>query len=162
MQNNVNSSIFWYEGHTITSFGKILKFSKFYVQNIWHVVRWWKNMQMSELMMSSPLNFPFIQMYYPRGSLSIDSKLTHLHIQIDWSRNVLWKFAKIRFSLLCLKILLFLLKFKLYLFWVSPLTKMKKKNRKLIWPTNCETKWIMSTHFPECLGLLLIMNKLFI
>ena len=27
------------EGHTITSLGKILKFSKLYVQNIWQVVR---------------------------------------------------------------------------------------------------------------------------
>ena len=27
------------EGHTITSLGKILQFSKFYVQNIWQVVR---------------------------------------------------------------------------------------------------------------------------
>ena len=41
MHNNVNSNISWYEGHTITSLGKILKFSKFYVQNIWQVVRWW-------------------------------------------------------------------------------------------------------------------------
>ena len=67
MQNNVNSNISWYEGHTITSLGKILKFSKFYVQNIWQVVRWWHH------------------------------QLTHLHIHIDWSRNVkLWKFAKLQ------------------------------------------------------------------
>ena len=66
MQNNVNSNISWYEGHTITSLGKILQFSKFYVQNIWQVVRWWHH------------------------------QLTHLHIHIDWSRNVLWKFAKLQ------------------------------------------------------------------
>ena len=66
MQNNVNSNISWYEGHTITSLGKILKFSKFYVQYIWQVVRWWHH------------------------------QLTHLHIHIDWSRNVLWKFAKLQ------------------------------------------------------------------
>ena len=34
MQNNVNSNISLYEGHTITSLDKILNFSKFYVQNI--------------------------------------------------------------------------------------------------------------------------------
>ena len=33
--------IYWYEGHTLTSLGKILKFSKLYVQNIRQVVRWW-------------------------------------------------------------------------------------------------------------------------
>ena len=66
MQNNVNSNISWYEGHTITSLGKILKFSNLYVQNIWQVVRWWHH------------------------------QLTHLHIHIDWSRNVLWKFAKLQ------------------------------------------------------------------
>ena len=64
--NNVNSNISWYEGHTITSLGKILNFSQFYVQNIWQVVRWWHH------------------------------QLTHLHIHIDWSRNVLWKFAKLQ------------------------------------------------------------------
>ena len=37
MQNYVNSNISWYDGHTITILGKILKFSKFYVQNIWQV-----------------------------------------------------------------------------------------------------------------------------
>ena len=41
MQNNVNSNISWYEGHIITSLGKILTFSKCYVQNIWQVVRLW-------------------------------------------------------------------------------------------------------------------------
>ena len=43
MQNNVNSNISWYEGHTctITSLGKILKYSKVYVQNIWQVVSLW-------------------------------------------------------------------------------------------------------------------------
>ena len=65
MQNNVNTNISWYEGHTIKSLGKILTFSKFYVQNIWQVVRRWHH------------------------------QLTHLHIHIDWSRNVLWKFAKL-------------------------------------------------------------------
>ena len=48
------------------SLGKIAKFSKFYVQNIWQVVRWWHH------------------------------QLTHSHIHIDWSRNVLWKFAKLQ------------------------------------------------------------------
>ena len=105
MQNNVNSNISWYEGHTITSLGKILKFSKFYVQNIWQVVRWWHH------------------------------QLTHLHINIDWSRNVLWKFAKLQSVITSLffnrfssgfhcyvwKILLFFLKFKLNLFRISPL-----------------------------------------
>ena len=38
MQNNVDSNISW---HTITSLGKILKFSKYYVQKIWQVVRLW-------------------------------------------------------------------------------------------------------------------------
>ena len=47
-------------------FGQNIKFSKFYVQNIWKVVRWWHH------------------------------QLTHLHIHIDWSRNVLWKFAKLQ------------------------------------------------------------------
>ena len=41
MQNNVNSNISWYEGHIITSLGKILRFSQFYVRNIWQEVRWW-------------------------------------------------------------------------------------------------------------------------
>ena len=105
MQNNVNSNISWYEGHTITSLGKILKFSKFYVQIIWQVVRWWHH------------------------------QLTHFHIHIDWSRNVLWKFAKLQSVITSLffnqfssgfhcyvwNILLFLLKFKLYLFRISPL-----------------------------------------
>ena len=58
-------TISWYEGHTITSLGKILKFSQFYVQNIWQVVRQWHH------------------------------QLTHLHIHIDWSRNVSRKFAKL-------------------------------------------------------------------
>ena len=62
MQNNSNMS--WYEGHTITSLGKIFRFSKFYVQNIWQVVRQWHH------------------------------QLAHLHIHIDWSRNVLWKLVK--------------------------------------------------------------------
>ena len=106
MQNNVNSNISWYEGHTITSLGKILTFSKFYVQNIWQVVRWWHH------------------------------QLTHLHIHIDWSRNVLWKFAKIqsvhnflifqpifiRFSLLCLEIFTLSSEIKLNLLWSSSLT----------------------------------------
>ena len=105
MQNNVNSTISWYEGHTITSLGKILIFSKFYVQNIWQVVRWWHH------------------------------QLTHLHIHIDWSRNVLWKFAKLQkyhnflifqlissgFHCYVWKFLLFFLKFKLNLFRISPL-----------------------------------------
>ena len=65
MQNNVNSNISWYEGHTITSLGKILKFSKFYVQNIWQVVRWWHH------------------------------QVTHLHIHIDWSRNCFVKICEI-------------------------------------------------------------------
>ena len=108
MQNNVDSNISWYEGHTctITSLGKILKFSKFYVQNIWQVVRWWHH------------------------------QLTHLHIHIDWSRNVLWKFAKLQSVITSLffnrfssgfhcyvwTFLLFSLKFKLNLFRISPLT----------------------------------------
>ena len=106
MQNNVNSNISWYEGHTITSLGKILKFAKFYVQNIWQVVRWWHH------------------------------QLTHLHIHIDWSRNVLWKFAKlqsdihnflifqpifIRFSLLCLEIFTLSSEIKINLLWSSSL-----------------------------------------
>ena len=37
MQNNVNSNISWYEGHTITSLGKILTFSEFYIRQIMHV-----------------------------------------------------------------------------------------------------------------------------
>ena len=107
MQNNVNSNISWYEGHTITSLGKILKFSKFYVQIIWQVVRWWHH------------------------------QLTHFHIHIDWSRNVLWKFAKLQSVITSLffnqfssgfhcyvwNFLLFLLKFKLYLFRIYPLIK---------------------------------------
>ena len=106
MQNNVNSNISWYEGHTITSLGKILKFSKFYVQIIWQVVRWWHH------------------------------QLTHFHIHIDWSRNVLWKFVKLQSVITSLffnqfssgfhcyvwNFLLFLLKFKLYLFRISPLS----------------------------------------
>ena len=110
MQNNVNSNIAWYEGHTITSLVKILKFSKFYVQNIWQVVRWWHH------------------------------QLTHLHIHIDWSRNVLWKFAKtskchnflifqpifIRISLLCLNIFTLSSVIKLNLLWSSPLKKFWK------------------------------------
>ena len=92
-------------GHTITSLGKISKFSKFYVQNIWQVVRWWHQ------------------------------QLTHLHIHIDWSRNVLWKFAKLQnvitslffdrfssgFHYYVWKFLLVFLKFKLNLFRISPL-----------------------------------------
>ena len=105
MQNNVNSNISWYEGHTITSLGKILTFSNSYVQNIWQVVRWWHH------------------------------QLTHLHIHIDWSRNVLWTFAKLESVITSLffnrfssgfhcyvwKFLLFFLKFKLNLFRISPL-----------------------------------------
>ena len=97
----------WYEGHTITSLGKMLKFLKFYVQNIWHVVRWWHH------------------------------QLIHLHIHIDWSRNVLWKFAKLQSVITSLffnrfssgfhyyvwNFLLFLLIFKLTLFRISPLTQ---------------------------------------
>ena len=60
-------------------------------------------------------------------------QLTHLHIHIDWSRNVLWKFAKlqsvitslffiIRFSLLYLKIFTLSSEIKLNLLWSSPLT----------------------------------------
>ena len=46
---------------------KYQNFQKFYVQNIWQVVRWWHH------------------------------KLTHLHIHIDWSRNVFRrKFAKLQ------------------------------------------------------------------
>ena len=103
MQNNVNSNISWYEGHTITSLGKISKFSQFYVQNIWQVVRWWHH------------------------------QLTHLHIHIDWSRNVLWKFAKLQsvitslffnrfssgFHCLCLKIFTLSSEIKLNLLWSS-------------------------------------------
>ena len=48
---------------TIKSLRKNLKFSKYYVQNIWQVVRRWHH------------------------------QLTHLHIHTDWSRNVSWKFA---------------------------------------------------------------------
>ena len=62
----LNSNTAWYEGHTITSMRKILNFSTFYVQNIWQVVRRWHH------------------------------QLAHLHIHIDWSRNVLWKFAKLQ------------------------------------------------------------------
>ena len=50
---------------TIKTLGKKYKFSKFYVQNIWQVVRRWHH------------------------------QLTHLHIHKDWSRNVSWKFAKL-------------------------------------------------------------------
>ena len=84
-------------------------------------------------------------------------QLTHLHIHIDWSRNVLWKFAKtskchnflifqpifIRFSLLCFKnFYSFFLKFKLNLFRISPLNfipivinlcTLRKENLKIIW-----------------------------
>ena len=56
--------------HTRTyyhKFGQNIKiFTKFYVQYIWQVVRWCHH------------------------------QLTHLHIHIDWSRNVLWKFAKLQ------------------------------------------------------------------
>ena len=104
MQNNVNTNISWYEGHTIKSLGKILNFSKFYVQNIWQVVRRWHH------------------------------QLTHLHI-IDWSRNVLWKFAKtwkchnflifqpifIRFSLFCLKFFTLYSEINSNLFQITPL-----------------------------------------
>ena len=79
---------------TIKSLGKILKFSKLYVQNIWQVVRRWHH------------------------------QLTHLHIHTDWSRNVSWKFVKLQnvitslffsrfssgFHCFVQKILLFLLK----------------------------------------------------
>ena len=105
MQNNVNYNMSWYEGHTIISLDKILKFSTFYVQFIWQVVRWWHH------------------------------QITHLHIHIDWSRNVLWKFAKLQSVITSLffnrfassfhcyvwKNLLFLVKFKLNLFRIPPL-----------------------------------------
>ena len=35
MQNNVNTNISWYEGHNYQKLGQKLKFSKFYVQNIY-------------------------------------------------------------------------------------------------------------------------------
>ena len=80
--------------HTITSLGKILKVSKFYVKNICQVVRLWHH------------------------------QLTHLNIHIDVSRKVLWKFSKLQSVLTSLfsnwfsssfhcfvrKLLLFLLK----------------------------------------------------
>ena len=94
MQNNVNTNISWYEGHNYQKLGQKLKFSNFYVQNIWQVVRRWHH------------------------------QLTHLHIHTDWSRNVSWKFAKLQHFITSLffnrfssgfhcfvqKILLFLLK----------------------------------------------------
>ena len=103
MQNNVNSNISWYEGQAITSLGKISKFSTFYVQNIWQVVRWWHH------------------------------QLTHLHIHIDWSRNVLWKIQSVITSLFfnrfssgfhCYVWTIFTLssKIKLNLLWNSSLT----------------------------------------
>ena len=62
-------------------------------------------------------------------------QLTHLHIHIDWSRNVSWKFAKlqkyhnflifqsifIRFSLFCSQIFTLSSEIKLILFWISSL-----------------------------------------
>ena len=50
MQNNVNTNISWYEGHNYQKFGQKLKFSKFYVQNIW---------QVSEAMTSSTHSFAY-------------------------------------------------------------------------------------------------------
>ena len=86
----------------------ILQISKYYVQNIWQVMRLWHH------------------------------QLTHLHIHIGVTRNVSWKFAKLQsvitslffnfnqfsssFHCLVRKLLLFLLKIKLKLFWISPLT----------------------------------------
>ena len=101
-------------GHTITSLGKI---SKFYVQNIWQVVRWWHH------------------------------QLTHLHIHIDWSRNVLWKFAKLQnvitslffnrfssgFHYYVWKFLLVFLKFKLNLFRIPPLSFDRRKTHTTHW-----------------------------
>ena len=87
---------------------KYQNFQNFMYKIIWQVVRWWHH------------------------------QLTHLHIHIDWSRNVLWKFAKLqnvitsiffnRFSSdfhYYVWIFLFVfLKFKLNLFRISPLTKL--------------------------------------
>ena len=106
MQNNVNSNISWYEGHTITSLGKILKNLKFYVQNIWQVVRWWHH------------------------------QLTHLHIysyrlvkkcfvkicETSKCHNFLiFQPIFIRFSLLCLEIFTLSSEIKLNLLWSSSL-----------------------------------------
>ena len=122
---------------TITSLGKISKYSKFYVQNIWQVVRWWHH------------------------------QLTHLHIHIDWSRNVLWKFAKLQNAITSLffnrfssgfhyyvwKFLLVFLKFKLNLFRISPLTiGLGKKS----WVLNLTT---IHTHSTEQI-IAIILKKL--
>ena len=132
MQNNVKSNISWYEGHTISGLGKILKISNFYVQNIWQVVRRWHH------------------------------QLTHLHIHIDWSRNVLWKLAKFQSVITslfvnqfssgfhCFVQILFTLssEIKLNLFWSSPLnrrhtTPQKNPNKTNKQKTNKQKKKVV-------------------
>ena len=86
---------------------EVWNFCHFCVQNEWKIVRWWHH------------------------------QLTHLHIHIDWSRNVSWKFAEtsechthsflifqpifIRFSLFCSKFFTLSSEIKLNLLWISSL-----------------------------------------
>ena len=116
MQNNVNSNISRYEGHTITSLGKILKFSKFYVQNIWQIVRWWHH-----------------QLTHFAYSYRLVKKCFVKICETSKCHNFLiFQPIFIRFSLLCLKIFTLSSEIKLNLLWSSPLT-LWSLNLKFVW-----------------------------
>ena len=118
---------------TIKSLGKNLKFSKFYVQNIWQVVRRWHH------------------------------QLTHLHIHTDWSRNVSWKFAKlesvitslffqpifIRFSLFCSENFTLSSEIKLDQLRTSPLRTLHQTISRVPWVWIDLTRLMLQNNVPN-------------
>ena len=112
MQNNVNSNISWYEGHTITSLGKILKFSKFYVQ---------KYMASSEVMTSSTHSFAYSYRLVKKCFVKI-CETSKCH------NFLIFQPIFIRFSLLCLKMFTLSSEIKLNLLSSSSWKKKSSRN----------------------------------
>ena len=121
---------------TIKGWGKILKFSKFYVQNIWQVVRRWHH------------------------------QLTHLHIHTGLVKKCFLKNCEtskfhnflifqpifIRFSLFCSENFTLSSEIKLDQLWTSPLKMRKNKTaptRKILSPTLQHELDLLICHTPS-------------
>ena len=96
------------EGTYYHKFGQNINIFKMaYVQNIWQVVRWWHH------------------------------QLTHLHNHIDWSRNVLWNFAKLQSVITSLFFNRFSSGFHCYVWKIYTLSSEIKLN--LLWSSSLRT-----------------------
>ena len=106
MQNNVNSNISWYEGHNITSLGKILKNFKILCT---------KYMASSEVMTSSTHSFAYLYRLVKKCFVKI-CETSNCH------NFLIFQPIFIRFSLLCLTIFTLSSEIKLNLLWSYDMT----------------------------------------